>query len=374
MKIAYLHNLPLEYYPPATNTLDLLGRMKQVEVRAYTSRNLKNRKAYSSRAMKIFRFKSPDPQSSQILRLAVALWWHLRTAWSLFFFKPDAVIYVEPHSALAAHIFFRFLFGKARLFIHHHEYYEPVDYTRPGMRLPSLCSRLESSFLFPRATWISQTNADRLQLIKAHHPEIADRVWQVLPNYPPAGWLQRIKTKSEYKIGSPLRLIYVGAASFQDTYIKEIVSWAAHHRSEIDLHVCGYNVTEDVRNWLEAQHFANVTFNAAGYAYDELPDILGGFDVGLVLYKGNTRNFIYNVPNKVYEYLVCGLEVWYPREMTGMRNFRQGNQAGLRELDFTDLNRLYPENLRTELTVSQKRMSYCADKALAPLFEQLGLA
>mgnify|MGYP001371862829 CR=1 FL=1 len=373
MKIAYLHNLPLEYYPPATNTLDLLGGAKQLEVRVYTSQNLKKRKVYNNRALKIFRCKSPDSNGHPVSRLATALWWHVRTAWSLVLFKPDAVMYVEPHSALAAYLYFRFLFGKARLFIHHHEYYEPGDYLRPGMRLPRLGSRLESSFLFPRATWISQTNADRLRLIKARHPEIPDTVWQLLPNYPPAVWLQRIKSKSREQNSGPLRLIYVGSASFHDTYIEEIVRWAARHQGLVELHLCGYNVAENVWSWLEAEQFANVTFDATGYAYDALPDIVDGFDVGLVLYKGNTTNFVYNVPNKVFEYLVCGLEVWYPREMTGMRHFQMETPARLRELDFSDLSRLNPEVLRVERSGSPEMARYCADEALAPLFGQLGL-
>ena len=373
MKIAYLHNLPLEYYPPATNTLDLLGDSKQVEVRAYTSQNLKNRDDFVHRSLKIFRFRSPDPSGHQLSRLAVALWWHVRTAWSLFFFKPDAVIYVEPHSALAAWLYYRVLFGKARLFIHHHEYYAPGDYLRPGMRLPRLCSRLESSFLFSRATWISQTNADRLRLAKSHHPEIAEAVWQLLPNYPPARWRERVKAKSRNRQGVPLRLIYVGSASFQDTYVEEIVRWTASHRGTVELHICGYNVAENVWQWLETEPFANVTFDATGFAYDELPDILAGFDVGLVLYKGNTENFIYNVPNKVFEYRVCGLDVWYPREMTGMRHLHKEQPGKLVELDFADLSRVHPEDLETERSGLPETMHFCADEALAPLFAQLGV-
>jgi hypothetical protein len=373
MKIAYLHNLPLEYYPPATNTLDLLGDAKQIEIRAYTSRNLKGRKLFENRFLKIFRFKSPDPNGHPLRRLVVALLWHLRTAWALFRYKPDAVIYVEPHSALSAWLYYRFLFGKARLFIHHHELYEPCDYLRPGMRLPRIGAILENSFLFQRAAWISETNADRLELTRKRHPEIADAVWQLLPNYPPAGWLHRIKNEKDNRQSAPLRLIYVGSASFHDTYIEEIVRWAASYPGLVQLHICGYNVPENVWNWLETEQFANVTFDAAGYAYDDLPEILGDFDAGLVLYKGNTKNFIYNVPNKVFEYLVCGLEIWYPKEMIGMRHFHEEIQAKLRELDFADLSRLHPKDLQIDRTESGEAMRCCADEALAQLFARIGL-
>ena len=397
MKIAYLHTLPLEYYPPATNTLDLLGK---AVVRAYTSQNLKGKKAYQGRPGEIFRFKSPDPSSHQIVRLAVVLWWHVRTAWSLFWFRPDAVIYVEPHSALAAYLYFRFLFGKARLLIHHHEYYEPGDFLRPGMRLPRLGARLESSYLFGRAGWISQTNTDRLQLLKSRHPEIADGVWQLFPNYPPLEWLARARnyqcTESSLRgkrsnpgamhrrglrprddqprsDASRVRLIYVGSASFHDTYIEEIVRWAAGHPDSVQLHVQGYNVDESVWNWLKAERFSNVTFDAAGYDYDDLPDILCDYDVGLVLYKGNTVNFVYNVPNKVFEYLVCGLKVWYPQEMIGIHRFNEENRHGLRELDFRNLTCLQPQTAKTKDLGGPCLTHYNTSESHKPLFAHLGL-
>lgn len=49
--------------------------------------------------------------------------------------------------------------------------------------------------------------------------------------------------------------------------------------------------------------------------YYELPKELIKYDIGLVLYKGHIPNYIYNVPNKVYEYLACGLQVWYSKDL-----------------------------------------------------------
>jgi hypothetical protein len=40
-----------------------------------------------------------------------------------------------------------------------------------------------------------------------------------------------------------------------------------------------------------------------------LPEELIKHDIGLVLYKGHIPNYVYNVPNKVFEYLDCGLSV-----------------------------------------------------------------
>jgi hypothetical protein len=283
------------------------------------------------------------------------------------------VIYVEPHSAIAAWIYYKLLWGKGRLFIHHHEYYEPGDYQRPGMNLPRLGARLEKQFLFSKAEWISQTNDDRLNLVKKNHPEILAKSWHIMPNYPPADWGKNslIKTSKPGK-DSPLKIVYVGSASFDDTYIEDIISWVASQADAVALHVCGYNVTDDVWTWLEGQDFPNVSHDRNGFTYDELPGLLRAFDVGLVLYKGNTTNFIYNVPNKVFEYLRCGLEIWYPKEMKGIDNFNAGRELPLRRIDFSKLSKLKPvitQKGHPELDCSE----FAAEQAFVPLLEHLGL-
>ncbi|MFC1688469.1 hypothetical protein ACFL07_02265 [Pseudomonadota bacterium] len=373
MKIAYLHNLPLEYYPPASNFLDLAGQSKEAEVRVFTTHNRKQRKDYEGEAIKITRSNPSDPQAFAPWRLRVALWWHLRTAISLLFFRPEAIIYVEPHSAIAAYLYCRFFRGSARLFIHHHEFYELEDYDRPGMRMPRLGNHLERNYLFQRAVWISQTNSDRLRLARQDNPDISSAVWNILPNYPPQTWAEHATVRLQQAVRSPMRLIYVGAASFEDTYIEEIVRWVAAFPEQVELHVCGYNVAPDVWDWLAKEQFSNVSYDARGYVYEELPTVLENFDIGLVLYKGNTTNFIYNVPNKVFEYLQCGLDVWYPMEMAGIRNFRFQNPGALYELNFADLSEWSPFAYQPPDGGSVTCSSYTAENAFAPLFEALGI-
>lgn len=374
IKIAYLHNLPLEYYPPASNFLDILGRQSAAQVRAFTTANRKGRAAYTNLRIRIERSRPPDPAAHEGLRFRQAIGWHLKTALALARFKPDAVVYVEPHSAIAAWIYFRLLRGKSRLFIHHHEYYALGDYRRPGMRLPRLGNRLERSYLLRRAEWISQTNGDRLRLARDDHPDVSAETWQLLPNYPPAVWAPRPASRGRVTDHAPLRLIYVGSASFADTYLEEVVRWVAAHPGAVELHICGYNVADEVWAWLERERFGNVTYDAAGFVYDELPAILRDFDVGLVLYKGNTTNFVYNVPNKVFEYLRCGLEVWYPQEMAGLRNFAASHAAPLRELRMSTLGGLDPAELQLMEHTSFDGSGFIAERAFEPLLRRLGLA
>lgn len=371
IKVAYLHNLPLEYYPPACNFLDLLRHEGDAEVRAFSTANRKGRASYTNPKIHIERSRPPDPAAHEVFRFLRAIGWHLKTALTLARFRPDALVYVEPHSALGAWIYFKLLGGRSRLFIHHHEYYEPGDYLRPGMRLPRLGWHCERRYLFRRAEWISQTNSDRLRLIKNDHSDVPAGTWRVLPNYPPASWAPPPVARKVAKEQTPQRLIYVGSASFADTYIEEIVRWVAANPGRVELHICGYNVASEVWEWLERECYANVSHDRAGFEYHELPDLLRNFDVGLVLYKGNTTNFIYNVPNKVFEYLRCGLEVWYPREMLGLGNFARQHAVALREFSFFELDTINPEQLEPRLQSTFDLSEFTAESAFAPLLKKL---
>ncbi len=59
----------------------------------------------------------------------------------------------------------------------------------------------------------------------------------------------------------------------------------------------------------------------AGVNYNELPEILKQYDIGILLYKGHIPNYVFNAPNKLFEYLACGLDVWYPEVMQGCTKY-----------------------------------------------------
>ena len=135
---------------------------------------------------------------------------------------------------------------------------------------------------------------------------------------------------------------------------------------------CKFDESE-VWDWLEKERFPNVSYDSSGYRYNDLPRILADFDVGLVIYKGNTTNFIYNVPNKMFEYLVCGLDVWFPKEMKGICNFFNRTPAPILKLDFTSLDKMIPLDSSTAISETFDRTSLTAEQAFAPLLGQLGM-
>jgi hypothetical protein len=369
--IACVHVLPLEYYPPVRNLLELLTRANDWRISVWTTRNSKGISDWECNRLSIERPNFPRATGGLLRRVVGCGCWHLRVAWRLARLKPDIVVSVEPHSALAVWIYRQVFRGKATLFIHHHEYYSPDDLLMPGNRTLRPMQSLERKDLFPSAVWVSQTNVDRLRMLREWNPGIQDGAARVFPNYPPQAWIDKVAAVPENAAEDPkLRLIYVGSASLEDTFICEIAHWVALHPAQVSLHVCGNNIRADVWEQLRSLKAGNISLDERGADYADLPGLLPAYDVGLILYKGNTLNFVYNVPNKAIEYLACGLEVWYPMEMEGMRSFqRQHPERSLREMDFKNLPAEVPRKVKAKPGAGP--FPFTCETAMAPMVDAM---
>ncbi|WP_309400636.1 hypothetical protein [Cerasicoccus maritimus] len=368
MKIGYVHILPIEYYPPAVNTIRHLASREDVELTVWSSANDKERPEFTCSRVEIQRPRYVIPSNNAAKRLLDSITWNWACARGLKRAKVDAVIYIEPHSALAIWMYYHLLGGQARLFIHHHEYYAPGDYDRPGMRLVKWAHAAERKALFNRAEWISQTNDNRLQFFQKDNPAIDGEKLHSWPNFPPISW--RIK-RSNHPQNKRLKLLYLGSASFHDTYIREVAEWAAHFPEQLSLTISGFNVDQAVWDWLDKRNFSNVITNPQGWDYEALPEQLSKYDIGLILYKGNTTNFIYNAPNKLFEYWAAGLEVWFPKEMIQISEMKANRpDLPLVELDYT---RLGPEITHFKLKAQKVNFptDYSCEQATSPLISKL---
>jgi hypothetical protein len=342
MKLALLHQLPLETYPPATNALDEFARHEDLEVLAISSPPRSGRTLYKNPGVRIERPDFARPGDRMLRRWQRSMTWHWQAARLLKSFAPDVVWSVEPHSALAAGIHSQVLRGRSRLFIHHHEYYSPEDYRNRGNRLTRVCHAVERRWLYPHADWISQTNADRLHLFQQDHPEVDPAVLRILPNYPPAAWQATPRAMWSPGTQQPLKLVYVGSLSLRDTFIGPLVDWIRKQsESHVTLDIFAWNTDEETRRFLLESSGSTVRFHESGVDYHRLPELLSQFHAGVILYRCNTINFRYNETNKLFEYLACGLDVWYPPTMLGVRPHQRLHTAPrVLEVDFERLDAL----------------------------------
>ena len=169
------------------------------------------------------------------------------------------------------------------------------------MRSVRFFHKLETTFLYKKAAWISQTNSHRLDFFSKDHPYVPKSILFSLANYPPISWAKSLKKRS--KIKGPIKLLYIGALSFENTYIREIVTFVRNNPNSIKLDIFSYNMHNDVLSWLQSESIENISLNAFGIPYDQIPKIASSYDIGLVLYKGHNINYQYNAPNKLFEYL-----------------------------------------------------------------------
>jgi hypothetical protein len=320
MKLAIVHQLPLEYYPPVTNFIDYSAAFDNVSVKAFSSHNQRNRLPYVSSNADLWRPNTNFCCKNRILKAIDRTFWHIKVAFKLNSFRPDAVLYFEPHSALAPYLYFRWLRGRAKLYIHHHEYYSPEDYLKSNNKSIRIARKLESKYLFPRAKWISQTNLKRLELFFRDNPSLDAEKLHVLANFPPKKWC--VGENSAWKndpISSPLKLVYVGSVSRTDTHIESLVQWVGgRNPNDVTLDIFAYQVDRSTADFLRNLRQSNIRFHSNGIAYHDIPKTLREYHVGLILYKGNTVNFQHNATNKLFEYLACGLDVWYADGLQGV--------------------------------------------------------
>ena len=97
-------------------------------------------------------------------------------------------------------------------------------------------------------------------------------------------------------------------------------------------------MSPEAGTWLAALGNEWVRFREA-VNYYSLPEILGGYDIGVILYNGHIPNYIYNAPNKLFEYLDCGLDVWFPGVMKGIYPYlTKGTYPKVLPLDPGDLS------------------------------------
>lgn len=313
-RIFILHLLPLEFYPPVTNLLAILDKDKEVIAEVYSSYNNKNRVPFKAINIPIIRTEYPGNTENILLKL-----WHffkfiIKPFLRLLLFRPDVIFYYEPHSAMPVYFYKKFIRRKVRIFIHYHEYYSKSDFNGPSMASVRLFHKFEVSFLYDKAEWISQTNNDRLSFFSKDYPFVSKSKFHILANYPPKSWSQAIKVQA---VDGKIRMIYLGALSFENTYIKEIITFVTLNPDRLSLDIYSFNFHDDLKVWLKTIKVPNIIFNEQGVAYEDIPKISRNYDVGLVLYKGHNTNYQFNAPNKLFEYLVCGLDVWVPQELKG---------------------------------------------------------
>lgn len=327
--LALIHFNNIEKYPPALNLVEYFKEKDDFEsIHVFSRSNLVRKESKVNFHNVIYL-----EDGNFLLRLWGYLLFYLNTIFTLIQLKPKVIIYYESLSYLPVFVYKR-INSKVQIFCHYHEY-ETKEQYESGMFLNRLNHTLEVKD-YNSFKWISQTNAFRLNFFLKDNPYINRSICKIVPNYPPLSWntyLEREKKSNRF----PMNIVYVGALGFEDMYIMEFATWVIQQEGKAILHIYSLNIGSDVKLYLENLKTDLIQFKGA-LNYFELPNVLRKYDVGVILYKGNTTNYIYNEPNKFFEYYACGLDVWFPSEMIAMKSHVVTNSIpSVIELDFNQL-------------------------------------
>ncbi|WP_178983480.1 glycosyltransferase family protein [Winogradskyella helgolandensis] len=278
--------------------------------------------------------------NSKTLNKLLNFWDYFGYTIKCFFFlirKPKNVLYFESVSAVPLAVYNRFFgLSKNNILVHYHEYFSVEDYKRQ-----SFFERLGRKYELPllkKATWISHTNEDRLNLFKEDFSVLDKSQLCIMPNYPSEKWLKvnRIETDASLdEIKEPIRLVHIGSLSFEALFLNEVLDYFGNDdRFTLDF----YSRTDNVNIIDRINSYNNINF-LGSIDYNNITDLNGKYDIGLVLYKGNSLNFTFNAPNKIFEYLALNMDVWCSSKLlTANKHMIKDSFPKMLMVDYENLN------------------------------------
>jgi hypothetical protein len=316
-------------------------------IRVYSTYSKKDLKLFATTNKRIIikRFGKYDNELSPFKRVQLYIIYNFLSFADSFAWGAGTVFYYETISAVPAY-FLKKLKPSIPLFIHYHEYVTPDEYNNIGLlkRIHVLEKKI-----FSKAQWISHTNEDRLNLFVRDTGIVKDDRLHALPNFPSKEW----NTPSiKRTVSSPVKIIYVGAIGFDALYVKEFANWVEGQNGKVIWDIYSQQDQSELNAFLNKIDSKFITVK--GYiSYHHMPDVLNKYDVGVILYKGLSPNFVYNAPNKLFEYLACGLDVWFPQELKGAYPFiKTDSYPKVLSVSFKDTN------WELEKLISREHLSY----------------
>jgi hypothetical protein len=369
VKLSIIHFYPLELYPPVLNLLrtmeDTPGDFK---VFVYTTHNhaagLSNYTSKNSR-IRVIRLGTSGSKSPA-RRYLQYLYFYLTVSAGLIAKGTRKILYYETISALPAWITKLFI-RSTQIFVHYHEYTSSGEY-RKGPALIRWFHALEQR-MYRKAAWVSHTNHFRMnKFVEDVRGAVPLNVTHILPNYPPRTWYK----EPEVKTGKPVKMVYAGALSLDTMYTKEFAAWVQAQNGAVVWDIYSFNVTESAKQFLKNQAGKYINL-LPGVDYEKLPAILSRYHVGIILYNGHIPNYIYNAPNKLFEYAASGLDVWFPDIMIGSleHQTKADIYPKILALDFTALQNINLEQQVLRDGLILRRPAFYCDQVLAPLVDEL---
>jgi hypothetical protein len=345
-----LHFRPLENYPPVQNFLTYLAT-ESVDITCISTNGDLTLGKYSEGII-IRRFGSIT--NGKIVLWFSYLLYNCSALLLLLYRRPSKVLYYESLSAFPAYMYKRYINRNAKVFIHYHEYTSVAEYAQSSI-IERAFHKLEK-YLYSNSVWISHTNKIRLnKFLTDNELKFNSEIHHFLPNYTLAQWG---KQNEPWQKGELLKIVYVGyALDERSTFIREFVNWLKSTNLMIEFDVFLVKPSSLCSDLIGQFNSVNVQLQHA-IPYKDLPNILQKYHIGVILYRGLNENYQFNAPNKLFEYLQCGLDVWYPKVMQGIVDYDTIDTPKVIGLDMTQLSQMCLETLLENSKFSLQTYSF----------------
>jgi hypothetical protein len=302
-KIAILHFNIIEKYPPVMNFIfDALEENPELQILLFTTQNTTSYQTPLFPNTKIYRFGKVS--TNPIVRYSSYLYYNLLSSLILLFSKVEHVTAFESLSVFPLWLRMK-LRTSTKAHLHFHEYLSEPERKASSGYMKCLF-KLEDQLL--KNYTCSQTNEDRKRLFLEDKPFLKPARVEVRPNMPPKSWWNKFGQFKKPSTDGKIRLVHVGACDNKTMYVKEVLDWVQSNHDSLELTFISQQLDAETKALILSYNCPTICIKAP-VNYYELPQELMKYDIGLVLYKGHTPNYIFNVPNKVNEYLACGLVV-----------------------------------------------------------------
>lgn len=365
--LVILHFLPIELYPPILNfskvISDNIVDRNDIKVILITTKPQNELELFEDNRIKVIRLNGIRYEMNLFRKTLQYIYIYLNMLIKLMVHRPKVTMYYGSLSSLPVSIYSVFS-RRMKIFVHYHELFTLEQLKQgKGRFIHRYANKIENKVIYPRAEWISETNHYRLKIfLDQYNITYNSKVHKELPNYPSKSWIDKAVNPADSN--HVIRLVHIGTLSFESMYLDELLQEYGNSE-QFKIYFYSHSTDEDIIRKLKT--YGNVIYMGS-INYKDLPNLKGLYDVGLVLYKKKSLNFIYNAPNKIFEYLALDLDVWCSDKLLTAKDYQiKDTFPKMLLVDFDNLSTFSFKDALRQTGLFYKKSPYSSEVIYKPL-------
>ena len=365
-KVAIVSMSACEYLPPLISLMND-SRWTQYDVKVFTTRWSKGKYPPYAGPRTVYRTSTHFP-TFWLINLFDQLRFAIYTFLHLLLFRPAVILDIERGSSVPVLLYLILFRRTTRLFMHYYEYSTLEELSRCA--LPNRLAHRGEVALQKRASWISQCNEMRIRAYQNDY-RLPDGICHVIHNYPPATWQRHFRLQKTISV--PVKAVFCGVRMDLETlYVREFSDYVIRQNGKLVWDIYLASPSREIEEFIRSLNSPWVHLYASNIDYSQMPERLAKYNVGVILYKGITLNRKYVECNKFYEFLSCGLDVWFSSRMEAQHSLvTRDCYPKVVMLDFDHMEDVNLEQLISHENLQSNMPSYTAEKAADDFFHVL---